>query len=137
VTGLIDLLIVHYPKGDQKRSIDNWFHSLAVVDLEPLYSERGILAKIPIDNPCVVTTLAQGDLDLSDVRRITVIRRVRQRERYLLTGTCSQRKSGSEQKYEPRYSRHISLSTLFGSFARKKLAGVVTAGPGDFRAAAS
>jgi len=122
-----DLLIVRYSKRNQKRSVDDWFHSLAVFDLEPLYSVPRILAEIPIDKASVVATISQGDLDLSGVRRIVLIHRLRQRRGQLLTGTRSQINGDSEQKHKLRYSCHISLFYSFCCYQAKKLAAVVTA----------
>jgi hypothetical protein len=106
----IDLLFARYSKRDEKRWDHNRFHSLgAMVNLEPLYSVRRILAEIPINNTSIVTTLAQGDLDLSDVITIKVIHRLRVRWRHLLAGTRYQGNSGSDQKYKPRCYYHISF----------------------------
>ena len=54
----IDLLIVGYSKRNSKRSVDNWFRSLAMVDLEPLYPVPRVLAEPPIDNASIVPTIA-------------------------------------------------------------------------------
>src|SRR5258707_3059476 len=115
-----DLLIVRDSKRDQKRSVDDWFRSLAVFDIDPLYSVPCILAEIPIDKASVVASISQGDLDLSDVRRIVPIHRLRRRRGRLLIGTRSQINSDSEQKHKLTYSSHISLFFSFFLTKQKK-----------------
>jgi hypothetical protein len=72
-----------------------------MIDLEPLYSDRRILAEKPIEEAGVISAISQGDLDFADERRAGRIIRVKYGRRDLLIRTRSQRNSDSDQKHKP------------------------------------
>jgi hypothetical protein len=106
--------MARYSKRDQKLSIDSRYYSLAVVDLESLYSYRRAFAEKPIGSAGIVAAISQSNLDFSDDRRVGSIYRSRSR-RHLLIGTSAQGNSDSDQKHEPGYFRHTSFSTLINA----------------------
>jgi hypothetical protein len=100
---------------DEKRSVDQRYHRLAMIDLEPLYPDRRILAEKPIDYARIVTTISQSELDFSHGCRVGRIRRVRLGcsvrfgwQDWLLTVRV-QRENHSDQKHEPPYFCHLSF----------------------------
>jgi hypothetical protein len=103
------VLIVGYPKRDQKRAVDDRFYSLAAIDLQSPNSGRGIFPEKPIDNPGVVAAVSQRDLHLSDSRRSGGIETLRFDEGHWLVGTGSERNSHSDQNDEPGHFRDIAL----------------------------
>jgi hypothetical protein len=87
-----------------------------MIDLEPLYSNRRILADKPIDNAGIVAAVSQGDLDFSEDPRVGGIEQLRRGRRDLLIRTRSQRNNHSDQKHEAGYFCHFSFSALINSF---------------------
>src|ERR1700674_2094041 len=83
-------------KRDEERAIDQRVHSLVMINLEPLNSDRSILAQKPVDNACIVAAGLQSDLDFSNDPWVRGIGRARLGRRNLFIATRSQRNNHSD-----------------------------------------
>ena len=106
-------ILIRYSKRDEKRSVDQRYHRLAMIDLEPLYPDRRILAEKPIDYAGIVAAISQSELDFSDGGRVGRIARVRLGWQDRLLGARAQRKNRSDQKHDPPYFCHLSFFHSF------------------------
>jgi hypothetical protein len=111
-------ILTRYSERDKKRSVDQRCHCLAMIDLEPLYPDRRILAEKPIDYAGIVATISQSELDFSDGGRVGRIGRVRLGWQDRFLRARAQRKNHSDQKHESPYFCHLSFfhSSLIRSY---------------------